>query len=270
MQQIKRENQDPIAEQIEIAAQLHERDVRQSEGDKERLAATAAAEEMGIPASYMEQAAAELSARQATRAKQRKRSRAGLAAASVAALLAFGSWITAHKHSAAPPPLVYDFAAPSQGQWHLDGLYGTHPDAQASLTFPLEQGHSVGLVKIDHFDQQPDYAVDLETNQVPRPLTGYRTVSFRVRGQGLGQIRLFLQNGEERWCSPFVTASGGWHEIRLPLSQFLHQRVPLHYNPQDEPYVAPAAIGGISFKLGRDANSQDEHGEIAVDDLRFE
>ena len=116
----------------------------------------------------------------------------------------------------------------------------------------------------------PDYAVDLDTNQIPHSLTEYRTVSFRVRGEGLGQIRLFLQNGEERWCWPFLTASGGWHEVHVPLSQFLHQRIPARYNPQDEPYVAPTEIGKISFKLGRDANSQDEHGEVAVDNLRFE
>ena len=272
MQQLKGLDQDPISEQIKLAAQLHDRDLRQSEGDMERLAATQAAEEMGIPASYMERAAAELSARQSARVRGRKRRNAGLFAASAVTTLAFGSWVTTHRHHAAPPPtpLVYNFEALSQGQWHLDGLNNSRPDAQAALTFPNEQGHSVALVKVDHFYNQSDYAVDLDTNQVSQSLTGYRTVSFRVRGKGLGQIRLFLQNGEERWCSPFITASGGWHEIRLPLSQFLHQRVPLNYNPQDEPYVAPTVIGKISFKLGRDANSQDQHGEVAVDVLRFE
>ena len=44
----------------------------------------------------------------------------------------------------------------------------------------------------------------------------------------------------------------------------------MRYNPQDEPYVAPTVIGKISFKLGKDANPSDEHGEVAVSDLRFE
>ena len=150
------------------------------------------------------------------------------------------------------------------------GRAGRHPSGCPGITdLPAGDGTSVALVKIAHFYQQPDAVVDLETNQISRPLTGYRTVSFRVRGQGLGQIRLFLQNGEERWCSPFLTASGGWHEVQLPLSQFLHQRVPLHYNPQDAPYAPPSVIGKISFKLGADANASDEHGEVAVADLEF-
>jgi len=271
MQRLKSDNQDYISEQIGIATQLHEEDQKKSEALKERRAATEAAEEMGIPASYMEQAAVELSTRQAAQVRRRRRSSMGVLAASVAAVAVLGSWAALHKTPAPPPPpLIFDFAAPAQGQWHLDGLYDSHPDAQASLTFPQEQGHPVAFVKIDHFTKASDYAVDLDTNQVPHPLTGYRTVSFRVRGQGLGQIRIFLQNGEERWCSPFLTASGGWHEVRVPLNQFLHQRVPPRFNPQDEPYVAPTTVGKISFKLGRDANSADQHGEVAVDDLRFE
>lgn len=271
MQQLKGDGQDHISEQIKLAAQLHEKDVRQAEGDEHRRAATKAAEEMGIPAGYMERAAAEFFERRAAQVRRHKRKNMVLLTASVAAAAALGSWVTTYRHPA-PPPLVYDFAGPSQGQWHLDGLADAHPEAQVSLSFPREQAHSLALVKIKEFSPSAwsDYAVDLDTNQVPRPLTGYRTVSFRVRGQGLGQIRLFLQNGEERWCSPFLTASGGWHEVRIPLRQFLHQRVPAHYNPQDEPYVAPTVIGKISFKLGRDANPPDAHGEVAVSDLRFE
>ena len=277
MRQAHSDEQDQIGEQVRLATQLHDRDLRQAEKDKERAAATKAAEEMGIPAAYMELAAAELSARRAAQTGPRTR-RAGIIAASVAAAAALGSWVTVHRHAAppisTPTPLVYDFAAPSQGQWHLNGnpmfFSDSHPDAQASLTFPQEQGHPVALIKINSFYNTQDFAVDLNTNQVPRPLTGYRTVSFRVRGQGLDQIRLFLQSGEERWCSPFLTASGGWHEVRVPINQFLHQRVPQRLNPQDAPYVAPTTIGKISFKLGRDANPVDQHGEVAVDDLRFE
>lgn len=166
--------------------------------------------------------------------------------------------------------MAFSFAPAAQGQWHLDNDYGSHPNAQLSLSFPQEQGHSVALVKVNSSRRTPENQIDLDTNQIPRSLTGYKTVSFRGRGQGLGQIRLFLQNGEERWCSPFLTASGGWHQIRVPLSQFLHQSVPAQHNPQDLPPAAPATIGMISFKLGRDANPKDAHGEVALDDLRFE
>lgn len=264
------ESSDSVEEQVKVAARLYEEDLRQLQTVQERRAATQAAEEMGIPAAYMERASSELAARQTARAERRRRRRASIAVAAVAVTATVGAWGISHRHTAPPTPLVYNFVARSQGQWHLGGLYGSRPDAQTSLSFPQEQGHSVALVRIDHFYQQPDYAVDLVTNQVPRPLTGYKTVSFRVRGQGLGQIRLFLQGGDERWCSPFLTASGGWHVVRLPLSRFLRQRTSPQFNPQDEPYAAPTVIGKISFRLGRDANPQDEHGEVAIDDLRFE
>jgi hypothetical protein len=91
MKQTQSSDQDHISEQIKIANQLHEKDLRKSERDQEHLAAIGAAEEMGIPASYMEQAATELSARQAARVRQRKRSGVGLLAASVAVTAALGS-----------------------------------------------------------------------------------------------------------------------------------------------------------------------------------
>ncbi len=258
-----------ISEQIKLAAQLHEKDAKQLQATQERLAATRAAEEMGIPSVYMEQAAAEITARQAAKARQRKRRQAGGVFGLAAVIAASGAWGVSHRSLAPPPPLVYNFAALNQGQWHLDTDQGPHPDHQVSLSFPQEQGQAVALIKVNNSSQYPDNQIDLDTNQIPRPLTGYRTVSFRVRGQGIGQIRLFLQNGSERWCSPFLTASGPWHEVRVPLSHFLHQNVPPQYNPQDAPYVAPTTIGKISFKLGRDANPEDAHGEVAVDDLQF-
>ena len=271
-QQTKDNDQGGVNEQIELATQLHAEDARRVEAAKERLAATEAAEEMGIPAAYMERAADELAARRRSRAVQRKRRSAGGIIALVIAFAGTSLWHQAHEPSPHLSPLVYDFAVSNQGMWHLGQPNGSPPDGQASLSFPVEQGHPVAVVKINHFYQGSDQynAVDLITNQVPRPLTGFKTVSFRVRSTGLSQIRLFLQNGNERWCSPFLTASGGWHEVRVPLKQFLHQAVSPQYNPQDEPYVAPTTVGMISFKLGRDANPPDEHGEVAIDDLQFE
>lgn len=260
--------QTALSDQIKLAVQLQEQDARRLQAVRERLAATEAAGEMGIPVAYMEQAATALAARHAARAKRRRR-QVSAVLGSAAAVVILGTWSITHRHAAPPPPMLFSFAPAFQGQWHLDSVYAGHPDKQLSLSFPLEQGHSVALVKVHSLPRTPEPQVDLDTNQIPRSLAGYHTVSFRVRGQGLGQIRLFLQNGEERWCSPFLTASGDWHTVRVPLSRFLHQRVPARYNPQHAPYTAPGAIGQIAFKLGQDANAEDAHGEVAIDDLRF-
>jgi hypothetical protein len=261
-----------ISEQIKIATELHADDMKRLAALQERTAATQAAEELGIPAAYMAQAASVLAARQTAKQKRRRRTILSAAVAGAAGFMLAGSWALTHKSPMHPAPLAYTFGTSSQGMWRLAG-YAGGPDGQATLSFPVDAGHPVAKIAVKSFAPavaMDAYDVNLVTNQIPRPLTGFKTVSFRVRGSGLGQIRLFLVNSSERWCSPFLTASGDWHMVHIPLSHFLRQEISRSYNPQDAPYKAPAAIGMISFELGADANPPNAHGDVEIDNLKFQ
>lgn len=121
------ESSDSVEEQVKVAARLYEEDLRQLQTVQERRAATQAAEEMGIPAAYMERASTELAARQTARAERRRRRRASIAVAAVAVTATVGAWGISHRHTAPPTPLVYNFAARSQGQWHLGASTAVAP-----------------------------------------------------------------------------------------------------------------------------------------------
>lgn len=73
-----------LSDQVKLAIHLHAEDAQRLQAVQERLAATEAVGEMGIPAAYMEQAAAELAARRVASAKRRRRPQAGIAAGAVA------------------------------------------------------------------------------------------------------------------------------------------------------------------------------------------
>lgn len=269
MRRVQNTPPDEISEQVAVASQLFEHDRRLVEEAQKRQAATIAAEEMGIPNDYMERAVQELQARRAARARDTLRGRAGLLAI-LGAALTLGAIQVTH-HAAPPPPIIYRFGDTTQAHWEFDYSHSSI----ASMNIWQGEGHGgVAVVRVQAFTDEPQeerFRADVETDQVPPTLAGYKTVSFRVRGQGLGQLRLFLENGNERWCSPFLTAAGPWHQHHLRLAQFLRQtRTSPASNWQDAPYRAPKSVGKIVFKLGAHANPVTEHGEVQIDDLRFE
>jgi hypothetical protein len=258
-----------MQEVVQLATELYTQDQNQLQTQEEQRATLEAASEVGLPAEYLERAASLVHQRRAERILAKRRRARGLLATVGVALALCGGWAVLHPPP--PKPLVYTFNAAPERQWVLNAS----PGSQATLTFGSEAGQAgVAVVRVERFDpsRTGTYFVNLDTSDVPRSLAGYRTVSFRVRGQGLPRIRLYLDaSPTERWRSPALPVSGEWQEHRLRLEQFDHQS---RATPSDrwrrESYRAPGAVERLSFKLGDYVNDASASGEVAVDDLRFE
>lgn len=270
MPRLKQE--DEVSEQIAVATRLFEQDQHLVAQAQERRAAQGAATEMGIPAHYLERAQQEIASRRQANARRHRRTIGATLAAAVLTVGLAGGWRAAHPPK--PAPLAFSFGPASQGQWRVEYVF----DKSGVLTFSSEAGHPATAklhVPTLGGTAYQNCQMDLVTNQIPRSLKDYQTVTFRVRGNGLPQVRVFLQNGNDRWCSPFLTASGGWHTLRVPLSKFLHQTQVGNGVWQDAPSARPQTIGALSFKLGDDANILGgrkfaEKGTVILDNLKFE
>lgn len=173
--------------------------------------------------------------------------------------------------------MTYTFDDPAQAYWSLDTAGGQSQASFVLQPVPGGQGRSA-VVSVRKFGEygtfDEPYVTDLATSQAPPNLKGCQTVSFRVKGEGLGQIRLFLERGNERWVSPFLPAAGAWHTCTVPLTHFVRQTNTIESNGgignfRDLPYVAPEHVGRLVFKLGAQANKQADHGTVSINDLEF-
>lgn len=275
----------PPEEMNEVVRRAGEMYDRESTENRERKATVDAAEEMGIPAEYMERAAAVVHAERVEKIQTKRRNRNRALAAGAGALVAVGvasmmvgvrpvpsntTVVTATSVSA--PPLVFDFNTPSaQGQWTLD----RNPGTDASLSFVSEpQLGNVARISVRQFGTQNGvpHRADFETLSVPSSLSGYRNVRFHVSGSGLQQVRLYLEKSDtERWRSPAVTIARDWTPVSLSLDSFDYQtRRSPSGSWQRASYRAPDTARRISFKFGDFMNPASARGEVSIDELVFE
>jgi len=106
---------------------------------------------------------------------------------------------------------------------------------------------------------------------VPRTLAGYRTVSFRAQNGGLPNLRLYLENPNERWRSAALSVPSGGQVFRLNLDRFDHQtRDPSAGKWQKAGAGTPGHVEQLSFKVGYYINAADAHGDVKISDLRFQ
>jgi hypothetical protein len=257
-----------MREVVEIATELYEQEQGRREEAVVRQATVDAAAEVGLPPEYLERAAAVLHERRVAEIRQKQKRSRLLLTTVVAALALLGGWRVVSRPP--PAPVAYTFSAPAQQQWRVNA----NPGSQATLSFGDQAGQSgVAILRVERFDASGSsgYFVNLETSDVPASLSGFRTVSFRVRGQGLANVRLYLENGPtERWRSPALPVSGDWQEHRLRLDQFDYQRRPsADARWRREAYRPPGSMERISFKVGDYVNDAGARGEVAIDDLKF-
>jgi hypothetical protein len=262
-----------LSEVVRVAGELYD---RESTEKRERRATVDAAAEMGIPEEYMERAAAEVHARRVAEVKTR-RSRRTATVAALAALAGLGGGayvLTRHSAAPSPPltasaPLVETFDAPLAQSVTLEN----NPGSEAALTQQTDASNGVAVVRVSRFapDARGKFFVNLDTVSGSKDLRGRQNVSFDVRGRGLPYVRLFLENGDERWRSPAMPVSAAWTAHRLPLSQFEYQtRDGASGAWRVRRYRAPGTVQRVSFKLGEYVNDARARGEVALDDLRFE
>ena len=106
---------------------------------------------------------------------------------------------------------------------------------------------------------------------MPSTLAGYRTVSFRAQSAGLPNVRLYLENADERWRSANLSVPSGGQVFRLNLDQFDHQtRDPAAGKWRKAGASAPGHVEQLSFKVGYYVNNADAHGDVQISDLRFQ
>ena len=249
---------DQMAEVVRVAGELYDAEQAQTQ---ERRATVAAAAEMGLPKEYLDRAASAVHARHVEQIATLRRRRVGLLAGIGVAVALGGGWFVTHSRPAAP--LAYSFQ-PSQWTQESD------PASKAAVTF----ANGAATLHVDHFAMPAggdQFFVNLNTKDVPSTLAGYRTVSFRAQSAGLPNVRLYLENADERWRSANLSVPSGGQVFRLNLDQFDHQtRDPAAEKWRKAGASAPGHVEQLSFKVGYYVNNADAHGDVQISDLRFQ
>lgn len=252
------------AQVLKRAIQLAERDRDHGDALLQKQVLSEAAAELGVPAHYVEQAAAQLERERTQALATRRRALLVGTGAAVGLLAVLG----VRSLLQAAPPVDYSMAAAS-------GHFALHknPETQATLRFEESAGRPAAVVRVEHFGpsaRDGKFYVNLDASESLPTVDKYRQVVFSARGQGLAQLRLFLElSPDERFRSPPITLSPDWAEHRLPLSMFEHQ----HRDGDTWKRSAgttPHGVQRLSFKLGHFMNDVSATGEAAVTGLRFE
>ena len=249
---------DQIAEVVRVAGELYDAEKAQAQ---ERRATVAAAAEMGLPKEYLDRAADLVHARRVEQIGRQRRRRAGLLAGIGVAALIGGGWFVTHPRPTAP--MAYGFQS---GQWTQE----SDPASKSAVAF----ANGAATIHVDHFGASAgpnQFFVNLNTKDVPKTLTGYRTVSFRAQSVGLPHLRLYLENADERWRSANLSVPTGGQVFRLDLGQFDHQTRDSSTGVWHKVGAsAPGHVEQLSFKVGYYVNNADAHGDVQISDLRFQ
>lgn len=254
---------DQMSEVVRVAGELYDKETAENQ---ERRATVAAAAEMGLPKEYLDRAAVLVHARAAEQVAKRRRRRVGVAAGLGVAAVIGGGWLVTHPRPAAPvPPVAYNFQNPAQ-QWGLNNS----PGAQANAAF----NNGTATIHVSSFGAPAggdQFFVNLDTKDVPQTLDGYRTVSFRASGVGLPNLRLYLENADERWRSPLLPLTPAGQAVQVSLNRFDHQARDSSTGKWHAAGAeAPGHIERLSFKVGYYVNAPDAHGDVKISELRFQ
>ncbi|HEX5871957.1 MAG TPA: hypothetical protein VFY65_16120 [Longimicrobium sp.] len=252
-----------LPEVLREAVRLQEVDEREREVRLDRESYAQAAEEMGISRPELDRAAAETHAATVTRIRRGRRIRNTVVGAAVAVLAAAGVYRVANPPP--PEPVAWTFESAAQA-WS--------GDFNARSTGSARQEGGRGVIVVERFVAEDDgrYWANLNTTSVPASLEGHETVTLRIRGEGLGQARLFVENGPtERWRSPAIPVEGDWRVVRFRLDQLEHQTRTDSRSPwRTDRGGPPDAVTGVSLKVGHPFNPTDARGRVEVDDLRID
>jgi hypothetical protein len=240
---------------LDRALALQQAEAREAERRAAEARDRKVAAELGVDGATLDRAARVVAAEDAARALRRRRAGVGSAIAVALAAATWAAWPTP------PAPLVDEL---TETPWALaaDGR------SRATLTRTAD-----GALRVDVEAFVPGedgkYHVNVDRHDALPSLAEYARVELRVRGEGLGVVRLFLEGGDRRWRTPPIAVRSSWSSVVIPLDA-LEQLRRVDGAWQAEGRGRPDGATSWSLKLGHFMNPPDAHGFVELDRLRFE
>lgn len=252
-----------MTEVVRVASELYDRDrtvsAQEAAAEAERRATAQAVEEVGIPAEYLDRAAAEVQSRRAAQIiARRKRNRIlGGGAVALAAIAGIGAVAL----RPGPAPVTIPMAQ----------AYAEYNPATQAQIGNVAKGNTIQIPGF--VEERGKYKANL-TVKAPTnvSLAGYRNVTFTVRSSGIPNTKLFFENGPtERWRSDNLALTGGEQTFTLPLDRMIHQtRANEKADWSGGRQGNPGKVQTISFKFGEKINPPSVSGEVTISDLQFQ
>ncbi len=149
-------------------------------------------------------------------------------------------------------------------QWQLNTNAGT----QAKVAF--ENGKATISVQQFAPNKQGQYFANFNTHTGVQNLSGFRTATFRMSGT-LPYVRLYLENGQERWRSPEIKVQSGEQAVRVDFDQFERQEKQADgVSWRKARYEPPVSVENLSFKTGWFVNDVKAAGNVTLSDFHLE
>lgn len=254
MLKLKDVPEENVGEVIRSAANMQMKEEAEAQ---QKSATVAAAEEMGISEEYLERATQQVHAQRVAEIQKRRR-RNGILGA-VAAVVGATAGIAYLMRP--PAPLTVDLSQPTAVTARISE--GTEAAVQA-----VNGGAAITVNKFGPNAQGTYFANAQLTG--PTSLSGYRNMSFTVSGDGgLKNIRIDLENGNERWKGPVVSVSSSQPQTyNLSLDQF-HRQAERGGQWRNGGNARPGDIKQITVKTGDTINTPDSVGTVEVRDVTF-
>jgi hypothetical protein len=243
---------------LKVALELQEADERARAESKDRDDRMVAAAEVGLDRQWIEKAEGVIAAREREAAAARKR--VPLAVVGASGLLAAGTALMLFM-SPRPEPawrVAFD-PAPA---------YVLDKNAETAASAAFQAG--VGVLTVERFapDAAGAWRANLDISTLPADLSPYDAVAFQLQGD-LPIVRVYLDNGSERWRSPAIPVPADRTPKTVDFSSFEHQRKGADgWKVVD--WTHPDHAAAVSFKVGTYMNDVDATGTVRVDELEFE
>jgi hypothetical protein len=253
--------QEQMGEVVRIASEMYDKEHQEKQ---ERSSTVAAAEELGIPEEYLERAAKELQEKRIAEARiKQERKRRLLVGGSIVGSIAVGATLLGglffRQVPAAPTLLISPAIVQPQPR--------INPGTVAEVG---TQGNTY-VLKVDQFGGAANGGYFANMNiPLNTSLANHRTMTFTVKGEGIPQAKVFLENGAERWrTAQAFTVTNQPQTITINLDNMIRQEQRGGGFRDAGSRSRPAQVENISIKVGEQINSPNVSGTVEISDIQF-